>query len=74
MLKTILSLKGVELLSKNQQKNVIGKGIGGPIFPKCTIYAPADASPALYPNYPCDDPTTLPTLCLNFDTNELYIC
>ncbi|MCC9070692.1 hypothetical protein LNQ49_03635 [Flavobacterium sp. F-65] len=56
MLKTILSLNGVELLSKNQLKNISGKGQNGPqIQPKCADgnWAPPGSSSANYPNYPC---------------------
>ncbi|KFF09596.1 hypothetical protein B0A62_13435 [Flavobacterium hydatis] len=58
MLKTILNLNGVELLSKNQQKNIIGKGQNGPgQVGKCSDgnWAPAGATQATYPNYPCID-------------------
>lgn len=56
MLKSILNLNGVELLSKNQQKNIIGKGQNGPgIHPVCADgdWAPPGATSATYPNYPC---------------------
>ncbi|MDN3672880.1 hypothetical protein QWY99_07425 [Flavobacterium branchiarum] len=65
MLKTILSLNGVELLSKNQQKNIIGKGSNGPIpIPRCdkNDWAPAGANPWEYPNYPCIGPQEVPCL------------
>ncbi|KIA97414.1 MULTISPECIES: hypothetical protein [unclassified Flavobacterium] len=58
MLKTILNLNGVELLSKNQQKNIVGKGQrGSGNTPRCSDgnWAPPGANPAYYPNYPCAD-------------------
>ncbi|MCV9933908.1 hypothetical protein OIU80_16620 [Flavobacterium sp. LS1R47] len=67
MLKTILNLNGVELLSKNQQKNIIGKGYNGPIsVPRCekNDWAPSGpgVNPADYPNYPCIGPQERPCL------------
>lgn len=65
MLKTILNLNGVELLSKNQQKNSIGKGYNGPIpVPRCdkNDWAPVGANPSDYPNYPCIGPQEIPCL------------
>ncbi|AYN04325.1 hypothetical protein [Flavobacterium sp. 140616W15] len=56
MLKSILNLNGVELLSKNQQKNIIGKGQNGPVIqPACAAgdWAPPGATSVTHPNYPC---------------------
>ncbi|MEA9414831.1 hypothetical protein [Flavobacterium sp. PL02] len=65
MLKTILNLNGVELLSKDQQKNTIGKGYNGPIsVPRCSDgdWAPSGpgVNPYDYPNYPCIGPQERP--------------
>ncbi|KFF09597.1 hypothetical protein [Flavobacterium hydatis] len=67
MLKTILNLNGVELLSKNQQKNIVGKGQSGSgTAPRCSDgnWAPPGATKANYPNYPCADiPGKVVSLC-----------
>jgi hypothetical protein len=55
MLKSILNSRGVEVLSKEEQKNILGKG--SPIHPACADgnWAPEGANPANYPNFPCAD-------------------
>jgi len=56
MLRRILNLSGVELLSQDQQKSIIGKGNNTPSgSPICADgdWAPVGANPAIYPNYPC---------------------
>jgi hypothetical protein len=55
MLKSILNSRGVEVLSKEEQKNIIGKG--SPVHPVCADghWAPPGAIAANYPNYPCSD-------------------
>lgn len=50
MLKSLVNFKGVEVLGKEEQKNIIGKG---PIQPQCKTWAPIGANAANYPNYPC---------------------
>jgi hypothetical protein len=55
ILKTILNFSGVEVLSREEQINIIGKG--DPIqVPRCDRYAPPGANPAEYPDYPCIGP------------------
>lgn len=49
MLKSILNFKGVEVLTRNQQLNIVGKQI----LPQCKNWAPIGANAANYPNYPC---------------------
>ncbi|WP_264550908.1 hypothetical protein [Flavobacterium sp. N2038] len=55
MLKTILNFKGTEILSKEGQKYIFGRGTG--VHPVCSDgnWAPVGANPANYPNYPCAD-------------------
>ncbi|WKL49052.1 hypothetical protein Q1W71_04525 [Flavobacterium pectinovorum] len=50
MLKSLINFRGVEVLGKEEQKNIIGKG---PIKPQCKTWAPIGANAANYPNYPC---------------------
>ena len=49
MLKTILNFSGVEVLTRDQQLNIIGKQI----VAQCAKWAPIGASSANYPNYLC---------------------
>ena len=49
MLKTILNFSGVEVLTREQQLNIVGKQI----VAQCAKWAPIGASAANYPNYPC---------------------
>jgi hypothetical protein len=37
MLKNILNLKGVSLLSREEQKNINGNGLNGPFTARCII-------------------------------------
>jgi hypothetical protein len=56
MLRKILNLSGVEMLSLDQQKSILGKGKNGqPVGGICADndWAPVGANPAIYPNYPC---------------------
>jgi hypothetical protein len=67
MLKTILNLNGVELLNKNQQKSIVGKGYNDPKpVPRCSDgdWAPSGpgVNPSDYPNYPCIGPEEVPCL------------
>jgi hypothetical protein len=76
MLKTILNLNGVELLSKEQKKNIVGK-LGA--VAKCSDgnWAPPGATQATYPNYPCInvEGTPHPRLCLEPGRGgEVYFC
>lgn len=66
MLKTILNFKDVEVLSRNQQLNIVGKQI----VALCKNWAPIGASAVNYPNYPCaelDEPMPDPTEAPSFD-------
>ncbi|WP_281233589.1 hypothetical protein [Flavobacterium gelatinilyticum] len=66
MLKSILNFRGIEVLSKEEQKYIMGREL----HPVCSDgnWAPINANPAEYPNYPCADiyepvpclPTILP--------------
>lgn len=55
MLKSILNFRGTEVLGKEEQKNIFGKGTR--VYPVCSDgnWAPPGANPANYPNYPCAD-------------------
>ena len=63
MLDQISNLNGIELLNKEQQKKIVGKG-DGMQAPRCLVYAPPGSTSAQYPYYPCaHNPTQVPTLC-----------
>lgn len=62
MLKALINFRGVEVLSKEEQKYIVGKGT---IQPRCKTWAPIGANAVNYPNYPCDEiygDACLPTL------------
>ncbi|MFH6960035.1 hypothetical protein ACHRV1_21760 [Flavobacterium aquidurense] len=58
MLKTILNFSGVEVISKIQQKNILG----GEVVARCERFAPSDVNPIHYPDYPCDTPPLAPVI------------
>lgn len=56
MLKALINFRGVEVLSKEEQKYIIGKGknnTSGVGICADGDWAPVGANPAIYPNYPC---------------------
>lgn len=64
ILKTILNFSGVEVLSREEQINIIGKG-GGIEAPRCDRYAPPNSNPAEYPDYPCIGPEPICTVTID---------
>ncbi|KUJ62338.1 hypothetical protein AR687_07705 [Flavobacteriaceae bacterium CRH] len=56
MIKALINFRGIEVLGKEEQKSIIGKGKNTPPqVGACADgdWAPIGANPANYPNYPC---------------------